>query len=86
MNVSSTELTRPDSMGNHLIGVLNRREDAGDTELYEPIGVQNHGGSGQPSSGVAKDGIEGNAIGGDAKSAEAERMDLEGGGEVGADL
>ena len=86
MDVSSTELTEPDSMGNDLIGVLNQREDAGDTELHKPIGVQNHGSSGQPSGGVAKDGIEGNAIGGDAKSVEVERMDLEGGGEFGAEL
>ena len=86
MDVSSTELTGTDYMGNDLIGVLNRRGDAEDTELQEPVGVQNHGGTGQSSDGVTKDGIEGKAIGGDAKGAEAERMELEGRGEVGADL
>ena len=86
MDISSTELTETDYMGNDLIGVLNRRGDAEDTELQEPVGVQNHGGTGQSSGGVTKDGIEGKAIRGDAKGAEAERMELEGGGEVGADL
>ena len=33
MDISSTELTETDYMGNDLIGVLNRRGDAEDTEL-----------------------------------------------------
>ena len=85
MDVSSTELTRTKSMGNELVGELNRRGDVEDTELQDPFGFQNYGSIGQSSDGNTKDGVEDNAFGGDAKGAEAERMDHEGGGEVGAD-
>ena len=85
MDVSSTELTRTESMGNEIVGELNRRGDVEDTELQDPFGVQNYGSNGQSSDGNTKDGVEDKAFGGDAKGAEAERMDLEGGGEVGAD-
>ena len=85
MDVSSTELTRTESMGNELVGELNRRGDVEDTELQDPFGFQNYGSNGQSSDGNTKDGVVDNAFGGDAKGAEAERMDHEGGGEVGAD-
>ena len=68
-----------------LVGVLNRRGDVEDTELQDPFGFQNYGSHGQSSDGNTKDGVVDNAFGGDAKGAEAERMDHEGGGEVGAD-
>lgn len=86
MEVFTTKLNRIDSMENETIGVLIRGEDAGGTELLEPFGVQTHGGTGQPSGGIARDGIGGDEIRGDARVAEAERMDLEGGGNVVAGL
>ena len=86
MEVSTTKLNRIDSMENEKSGVLIGGEDTSGTELLEPFGVQTHGGIGQPSGGFARNGIGGDKIRGDARVAEAERMDLEGGGDVVAGL
>ena len=86
MEVATMELNRIDSVENEATRVIIGGEVAGSTKSFESLGVQTHGGTGQPPGGFARDGIRRFEIGGDARVTEAERMDLEGGGDAVAGL
>ena len=82
MEVATMELNGIDPVENEASGVIIGGEVAGGTKSSESPGGQTHGGIGQLPGGFARDGIRGIEIGGNARVAEAERMDLKGGGDV----